>query len=92
MFSGSIKTKIYDQGVGIDLQGKGDTLFKIFTFNECSLNNVLSLSSGIGLGLNTAWALAEFLGGKISLQSKIGKNHGTVVSFKVLTTDAANQS
>ena len=67
---GFIETKIIDKGCGIDLKSEGKKLFNTFAFSKqgaCQLGQ--SSTKGIGVGLSTAWALTEALGGTITLKS-----------------------
>ncbi len=68
---------VHDTGVGIDKQ-ELDNVFKVFTKGT---NKGEKLYSGTGLGLSIAKASVENMGGKIWIESEIGK--GTSVYFTV---------
>ena len=59
---GYLVTKIIDKGPGFE----ADKNLKIFkTFAQVGLNQTKCETSGVGIGLSTAQALCQFLGGKL---------------------------
>lgn len=81
-----LKTTITDSGNGIAsklLPG----LFETFSIMKSGLNQLQSETSGIGVGLTTAKALVEALGGQIKIESS---NTGTKAQFTVAVTNKHN--
>ncbi len=71
-----LKVSVEDEGQGIDAEQLG-TLFETFNLdNERQLNQ----QRGIGIGLSTARALIELIGGSITVVSD-GKDKGTSVTL-----------
>lgn len=68
---------VVDSGIGIDKAGK-DKLFKSFSQVDASISRKYG---GTGLGLNICKQLVELMGGKIEVESELGK--GTTFSFSV---------
>lgn len=72
-----IRFSIKDTGVGIDRQ-KQQIIFERFSQAETSTTRVFG---GTGLGLNISKMLVAMLGGKIELESELGK--GSEFSFEI---------
>ena len=68
---------VLDTGIGIDKEGQ-DKLFKSFSQVDASISRKYG---GTGLGLNITKQLIEMMGGKIYVQSELGK--GTMFSFYI---------
>lgn len=68
---------VVDSGIGIDKAGK-DKLFKSFSQVDASISRRYG---GTGLGLNICKQLVELMGGKIEVESELGK--GTTFSFSI---------
>ncbi len=72
-----IRFSVKDTGIGIDKE-KQEAIFERFSQAESSTTRVFG---GTGLGLNIAKMLVEIHGGKIELQSELGK--GSEFSFDI---------
>ncbi len=71
----TIEIEISDTGVGIE-QNKIDSIFEPFHQSD---NSVQRSFSGLGIGLTVARRMAELIGGKLAVTSKLGV--GTCVSM-----------
>lgn len=65
----SLSFKIIDTGIGIP-EDKQETIFDSFSQGSIEINRKYG---GTGLGLNIVKKLVDILGGKISLESKVGR-------------------
>ena len=72
-----IVVKIKDTGPGIPI----DNLDKIFDKFYQAKESSLGALEGVGLGLNIVKNIVEYLGGKVSVESKEG--HGSTFSFAI---------
>ena len=81
----SIEVKISDTGIGISPDQK-KKLFKSFQQAELSTSRKFG---GTGLGLAISKSIIEMMGGKISVESEIGK--GSVFTFTVCMSRAAQK-
>jgi len=75
--AGYLETVIIDRGSGMDLKKFKSGMFKPFVFAKPGSNQ--NETRGIGIGLNTATMLCDFLCGGLNLKSKKGK--GTTTKF-----------
>jgi signal transduction histidine kinase len=74
---GGIEVEVQDNGIGI-AEGEQDRIFERFYQVEDSLTRE---HEGMGLGLSIAKGMAELLGGRISLESELGR--GSTFRFTV---------
>ncbi|KZM22224.1 uncharacterized protein EKO05_0002068 [Ascochyta rabiei] len=73
----NIQFVVQDSGIGI-AQGARDLLFKPFSQADSSTARIYG---GTGLGLSICQELVELMGGRMALQSTLGK--GTAVTFNI---------
>jgi len=84
----SIEIEISDTGVGIE-QSKIDSIFEPFHQGD---NSMQRSYSGLGIGLTVARRMAELIGGKLSVTSKVGLGTRVIMSFPSLTVVAPSLS
>ncbi|MEZ4883672.1 MAG: response regulator [Chitinophagales bacterium] len=77
-----LKFKVYDTGIGIEKNRLGAIFEKFKQAN----NEVRVKYGGTGLGLPITKKLIEFLGGKITVESEVGR--GTTFTFTLPVKDA----
>ena len=75
--------QVEDKGIGIS-QKEGDKIFQRFYRSE---NNVVSESSGSGLGLTIIQHIAEAHGGRVDLKSELGKGSVFSVIFPIVRSN-----
>jgi signal transduction histidine kinase len=73
----SIEIEISDTGVGIE-QSKIDSIFEPFHQAD---NSMQRSYSGLGIGLTVARRMAELIGGKLAVTSKVGVGTRVTMSF-----------
>ena len=73
----SIEIEISDTGVGIE-QSKIDSIFEPFHQAD---NSIQRSFSGLGIGLTVARRMAELVGGKLAVTSKLGVGTRVTMSF-----------
>lgn len=73
----SIEIEISDTGVGIE-QSKIDSIFEPFHQAD---NSIQRSYSGLGIGLTVARRMAELIGGKLAVSSKLGVGTRVTMSF-----------
>ena len=79
----SVILQVEDKGIGIS-QKEGDKIFQRFYRSE---NNVVSESSGSGLGLTIIQHIAEAHGGRVDLKSELGKGSVFSVIFPIVRSN-----
>jgi PAS domain S-box-containing protein len=80
-----LQIAVADSGIGISADAM-PTLFQPFTQADMSLTRRYG---GTGLGLNISQRLAHMLGGRIEVQSELGKGSTFTLTFDVRTTTDA---
>ncbi len=81
---GAMEFAIEDTGVGIE-QSKIDSIFEPFHQGD---NSVQRAFSGLGIGLTVARRMAELVGGKLAIASKLGAGTQVTMIFPVQATAA----
>ncbi len=80
-----VEFEIADTGVGIE-ESKVDSIFEPFHQADTSLQRAYS---GLGLGLTVARRMAELIGGKLTVSSKLGVGTRVVMRFPSQTNGTA---
>ena len=80
-----VEFEIVDTGVGIE-ESKVDSIFEPFHQADTSLQRAYS---GLGLGLTVARRMAELIGGKLTVSSKLGVGTRVVMRFPSQTNGTA---
>jgi signal transduction histidine kinase len=84
----SIDIEIIDTGVGIE-QSKIDSIFEPFHQAD---NSIHRSYSGLGIGLTVARRMAELIGGKLTITSKVGVGTHVLLNFPSRTVVAPSLS
>ncbi|MCA9778191.1 MAG: response regulator, partial [Candidatus Eremiobacteraeota bacterium] len=80
-----IYIEVEDTGIGIP-GDRLDCIFEAFTQADCSTTRNFG---GTGLGLTIAASLVELMGGRLAVESEVGR--GSIFSFTVACQEAAEQ-
>jgi signal transduction histidine kinase len=80
-----VEFEIADTGVGIE-ESKVDSIFEPFHQADTSMQRAYS---GLGLGLTVARRMAELIGGKLTVSSKVGVGTRVIMSFPSQTNGTA---
>ena len=81
----SIEFEVVDSGIGID-ESKLDSIFEPFHQADNSMHRSYS---GLGIGLTVARRMAELVGGKLAVRSKLGVGTHVTMTFPSQATAAA---